>query len=221
MARSTERETNQLVLLAVGLVALLCTTTSLAAQRFSWTFHVYVDPIYGDDDEATALNPFPGGSPLPPLGNHPQATPTTGIQGRLQHAPYSFRTLSGTKGVGAYLRAITFLVGQPWDANLIPFRTLPWSTLPAGGSVDAVVIHCLPGIYGPFLPNDLIDQRSGLKVNGEEWPFDLDDGWSIQGTSALDTILDARGTTGPIIRVVPNPIESIWPVGRFTPAVLR
>jgi hypothetical protein len=72
--------------------------------------------------------------------------------------------------------------------------------------VRHVVIHCLPGLYGPFnatLPR--IDPQSGLPFNGETWPVTIPSFVSIQGTSALDTIFDARRTDTHILKITdPN-----------------
>src|SRR5690606_33532817 len=57
-----------------------------------------------------------------------------------------------------------------------------------------VVIHCLPGLYGPKKePGVEHDPLSGLPWNGETFPLSVPGRVSIQGTSALDTIFDARG----------------------------
>ena len=138
-------------------------------------FHVYVDPIFGDNTLAFAGNPGPNppNTPPPPFTTHPDAAadfPNDAPHGRIRQAPYSFRTLTGTQGVKAYLDSIE----QPLYENSA-----------------IVMIHCLPGLYGPTLSAPQ-DPRSGLIYNGETWPFVLRWNWSLQGTSALDTIFDAR-----------------------------
>lgn len=86
-----------------------------------FVFHVYVDPIFGDDDRAWAQNP---GNPLPDPGNNnapmlpgpgppldtraaiaPAGDPVH-VAGYLQHAPYSFRTISGAKGAKWYVNTL-------------------------------------------------------------------------------------------------------------------
>ena len=83
-------------------------------------FHVYVDPIFGDDYMATLKNPgdpnsadallstptsgIPASNPrLRPLDTHPDSTNPKPITGYLQQAPYAFRTINstGSPGYGA------------------------------------------------------------------------------------------------------------------------
>lgn len=152
------------------------------------TFHVYVDPIYGEDSAADEYNPFGASSSngnTGPLQNHPAGASV--IQGYLQHGPYSFRTVT------AAIAWINTRLSQPGGP-------LPWENEVTHQTIDHLVIHCLPGLYGPrYLdPEDEpgteeYDPRSGLPWNGETFPICLPDRVSIQGTSALDTIFDARG----------------------------
>ena len=67
--------------------------------RSIYIFHVYVDPLFGDDALALASNPGVSGNPAP-LSFHPSAI-QNGIGGLLQQAPLAFRTL--TSGVRPYL----------------------------------------------------------------------------------------------------------------------
>ncbi len=156
-------------------------------------YHVYVDPLFGDDGRATADNP-PAVQPTPPawrvlpLGLHPDvgepADPHP-ISGVLQHAPFSFRTLTSAMNY-ARLFLPTANAGVRWSQAIY---TTPGKTV----WIRHVVIHCLPGVYGPFvagLPN--VDPASGLPFNGETWPVVVPSFVSIQGTSALDTIFDGR-----------------------------
>jgi len=170
--------------------------------RGNFVFHVYVDPIFGDDALAFQHNPGPAPAPMPPLGFHPTAA-LNGVGGLLQQAPYAFRTLTGPQGVGAYLDQLSAAYG---------IGSLPWVIhLPQGDVlVSWVIVHCLPGLYAPALATDtppFIDSRSGLRFNGEVWPFVLKDRVSLQGTSALDTVFDARGQTTAILLVpgIPTP----------------
>ena len=150
--------------------------------------------MFGDNRLATDFNPRAlNGPSLPPLNPanprpldpHPSTDPTRRIEGYLQHAPYAFRTLTtpaGTAGFGAldYIDAI--------------LPVLP-SEHPERGTVTHVLVHCLPGLYGPLLQGQSdIDPRSGIPYNGEEFPVVVDrDRIGIQGVSALDTVFDARG----------------------------
>jgi hypothetical protein len=191
---------------AATILALALTSASWA-QSPKYTFHVNLDPNHGDDNLAFHLNPR--NDPSTPAGFRPLADydsagqdfpdPALGPQngsGALQHAPYSFRTLTGgASGQGAldYIQQV-FLSAGP----------LPWQTTVAtpNGSetreIHAIVIHCLPGLYGPDSTTTAgalsdIDPESGLRFNGEQFPIYLLPGISLQGTSALDTIFDARG----------------------------
>jgi hypothetical protein len=154
----------------------------LYAQR---TFHLDVDPIQGDDQTALASNPT--GSTAPgaarPLQTHPGAPGS--ITGELQHAPYPFRTVTA---------AVRWVNNLPLNAAGTP---LPYTNPETEEVVDAVIIHCMPGLYGPRdqstqTGHDDFDPASGLPWNGESFPITLPGRVSLQGTSALDTIFDAR-----------------------------
>ncbi|MFO1054923.1 MAG: hypothetical protein U1F36_22105 [Planctomycetota bacterium] len=172
-------------------------------------FHVYVDPLFGDNFAATWFNPgmqdwskATSTSPPPtnpfPLDRHPEGPdPLTGlraIEGRLQHAPYAFRTLrspltqSNPPVYGAldYVKAV--------------FGSLPMQRAD-GITIDHVLVHCLPGLYGPR-GGTPIDTRSGIPFNDESFPIRLDmSDVSIQGTSALDTVFDARAAGTAIFEI--------------------
>jgi hypothetical protein len=173
-----------------------------------------VDPLHGDNNHALARNPVSGApSPGRPraLSLHPdfgEALDPHPISGVLQHAPFPFRTLTeaGAPGQGAIAYARQFVRasngGQMWS-NFINTATNPKTVY-----ISHVVIHCLPGLYGPFslgVPPPRIDPQSGLPFNGEIWPAELLDGMSIQGTSALDTIFDGRGLGSHILGVRGDP----------------
>lgn len=199
-----------------------------AQERTSFVFHIYVDPIYGDNGSAWEMNP--GNPDVPSLAtfcrfggiarplplatrdsiNAANAPHTLGndnysLTGYLQHASYPFRTLTGDSGALAYIDAVFDDLGTPGAGDPI----LPWINPDNQAQVTHVVIHCLPGLYGPRqdnLPaNQLdIDPVSGLAWNGEVFPVELGEGpltpanmrlWNhvcIQGTSTLDTIFDGR-----------------------------
>jgi hypothetical protein len=161
------------------LVPLSTSSAQLPAPRTQFVYHVNVDPLFGDDTLATSYNP--GAPNRLPLSTHPDTTSSNPqpISGLIHHAPYSFRTIAGALN---YIRGV--------------FPTLPWFNPSTNTTVEHVVVHCLPGLYGPRivgLPD--VDPVSGLPWNGEPFPIDLrapPDRISLQGTSALDTILDAR-----------------------------
>ena len=197
--------------LSLSLCVVVLSERAAGAQepvpRSSFTFHVYVDPLFGDNDVALLHNPTNPSDPLlsltnattRPLGNH-VADPAA-ISGWLQHAPYSFKTITHARLPSA--------PNTPPDIGALEyvrrlFPSLPWTNPTTGKTVTHVVIHCLPGLYGPKLAGlpDL-DPESNLPFNGEEFPIKLEalrgnspteriDRVSLQGSSALDTILDAR-----------------------------
>ncbi|MBI5849648.1 MAG: hypothetical protein HZB39_01195 [Planctomycetes bacterium] len=147
---------------------------AIAGLRAQTTFHVYANPTHGDNAHAWARNPHWSGGPSMPLQSHPELN--SGILGVLQHAPYPFRTLSGADGAVAYAASI----------------------LATQSSITHVMIQCGPGLYGPRNPStpagqEDFDPASGLPWNGERFPIDLPKNVCVQGTSALDTIFDARG----------------------------
>ncbi|PIE23752.1 MAG: hypothetical protein CSA62_06490 [Planctomycetota bacterium] len=142
--------------------------------------HFYVDPIYGDDTLASQQNPDPSIQARMPLMQHPTLSQTA-MRGLLQHAPYSWRTVTAALG---FIRA-KFLPAQQG-------RYLPWHNSNTHASVKYIVIHCLPGLYGPKKTSQEHDPVSGLPWNGEAFPLNIPQRVSIQGASALDTIFDAR-----------------------------
>ena len=200
--------------LSATLLATVCLARTVDAQgapdqtpptREDFLFHIYVDPMRGDNAQASLLNPLttnvPPGPPLPanypmrPLDYHPEPAYFDTLQnawvwpigGYLQHAPYPFRTLTGQNGALAWINAwveggnpVVF----PWDH--------PDTEVPR--RVTGIVIHLMPGLYGPTgVPGQPdIDAESGIPFNGEVWPAVIREFVSLQGTSSLDTILDAR-----------------------------
>lgn len=182
-------------MLLSALVVLACTATSAPAQtgvdRTQWVYHIYVDPVFGDDQRAASVlaqgqNPAPTGA-FRILQDHQDFSGTgpKKIVGRLDHAPYAFRTVTA---------AIAYVRSWAGQAPYLPFDV----DFGSGDirTISYVVIECLPGLYGPSTSasglGDL-DPKSGLRFNGETFPIQVDDRICIQGTSALDTIFDARG----------------------------
>jgi hypothetical protein len=161
---------------------------STAVAQTHHVFELCVDPIHGDDAFALAQNPSAIAGPLP-LQNHSTASAIGGITGALQRAPYAFRTVT---------KAIQWVTTQFPTAPTGGF--LPWTntaTIPQR-TIRQIVIQCQPGLYGPRSSqapanDDEFDPRSGLPWNGEVFPIRVPGHVSIQGTSALDTIFDARG----------------------------
>ncbi|MCC6673332.1 MAG: hypothetical protein IT458_19895 [Planctomycetes bacterium] len=182
-------------LLATALAAVALFAPDVSGQeRTRFTFHLYVDPVYGDDAQAMTSNPTwdpssggPGFSRGLILQQHPSYT-FFPLDGRLQHAPFSFRTVG---------QALAWIDGLR-QSSTPPARTpLPYHA-GDGFWVDYIVIHCLPGLYGPSFPPvgavEEYDAASGLPWNGESFPLEIPGRVSIQGASALDTIFDARGS---------------------------
>lgn len=176
-------------------MSVMCSTSRIACQVPQATFHVYVDPIQGDDAQAAARNPNGTVSALHPLDGHPAGA--TVITGVIQHAPYNFRTVHA---------AVQYLGTWPSPPPGGPAHFYENPSDPQNKWIYHVVIHCMPGLYGPRSPSanpndDDFDPRSGLPWNGEVLPIALPGLVSIQGTSALDTIFDARGyeTWGPSV----------------------
>src|SRR5690606_37566773 len=122
-------------------------------DRTEYALHVYVDPIFGDDTLATQFNPSvsPSAQQLRPLDEHPELGDPKPITGYLQHAPFAFKTLTGPSGALAW-------------AGTIPWLGVPWEHPDPGERrwVKWIVIHCLPGLYGPGTD---IDPVSGLPFN--------------------------------------------------------
>ncbi|HHI79716.1 MAG TPA: hypothetical protein ENK02_07025, partial [Planctomycetes bacterium] len=102
----------------------------------------------------------------------------TPINGYLQQMPYSFKTVTA---------AINWITSNGFDTG-------SWKNPDTKRYIRKIVIHCLPGLYGPKDPNLSveIDPASGLPWNNETFPINLPNNVSLQGTSALDTIFDAR-----------------------------
>ncbi|MCC6784868.1 MAG: hypothetical protein IT457_18620 [Planctomycetes bacterium] len=167
---------------------------TLAQSVASGSFHVYVDPIHGDDLRAAARNPVGDNSPgsqARPLQRHPFPT---AVSGNLKHAPYPFRTIK---------KAVEYIEAWP-TKDPTTGRSLPYVNTQVSPQemVDFVVIHLMPGLYGPrraSVPaaSEEYEPASGLPWNGEQYPIELPPRVSLQGGSALDTILDARGYADP------------------------
>jgi hypothetical protein len=177
---------------------LLLFTIVTAARSVSaqYAFHAYVDPHHGDDILASAANSqLLAPISKRPLASHPDMTfpdPTYNPDlpvGYLQHAPYSFKTVNGPNGVLNYLRARFYVGGA----------SLPWANPDNGRQIARIIVHCLPGLYGPYRgatydPLLDIDPASGHRFNGDPFPIELPDGVCIQGTRR-STRPSTRATT--------------------------
>ena len=163
---------------------LLFLAVRLSAQSGERVLHVWVDPHYGVDAggfSATAFNPNGVNGcvagEFQPVDVRDAAGLGTNL---LLHEPYPFRTINGQFGA----------------LSTIP--VLPFTSLVTGVRWDYAVIHLLPGRYAPItaLANN---QYSGMQSNQEVFPINLPDRVSLQGTSALNTILELDGL-GPAIQ---------------------
>ncbi|MCB9872144.1 MAG: hypothetical protein H6837_19975, partial [Planctomycetes bacterium] len=187
-----------------GLVVLAAVGAPAVAQRTDFTFHMFVDPLHGDDHAAYWGNPttqsaqtwssgaggaFPNAIPNlasnqwnAPLGAHPFTSSTIPlpIQGVLIQAPFPFKTITQGEGALAYIQQR--ILGT---APELPIVTS------GNNRITRIIIHCLPGLYGPN-PGNTTDPDSGLRWNGENFPIRMLHRVCLQGTSALDTIFDAR-----------------------------
>lgn len=189
---------------------LWCCAAPLAAQpvpRTDFTLHIYTDSTFGDDQLATAQNPTPGALVgMQPLDVHPEAGAPKPITGWVQHAPYSFRTLTGPLGAIAYANSFGHL-GTPTG----------WTNPNTGNTVHWIVIHCLPGLYGPGTD---VDPNVGLRYNNESWPLLLPDRVSLQGTSSLETIFDARHTNTAVVVVDDGRSSTFSHAGSFIDSIM-
>ncbi|MBK8975138.1 MAG: hypothetical protein IPM29_04385 [Planctomycetes bacterium] len=173
--------------------------SAFAQQRTAFVFHVYVDPIYGDNLLATQFNPSNTARPsnVPLLAGSIRISMRRASDGsrascNTRHTP--FRTLTTPAGSGIVFGAID------WIEQTI--GALPRNGAgPTGYTIDHVIVHRLPGLYGPR-SSQPIDPQSGSAFNGEQFPIVIArHRVSLQGTSALDTIFDARGQSTHILEL--------------------
>jgi hypothetical protein len=176
-------------------VLLICmSAVALAQTATDYVFHVYVDPLYGDDVLASATLAAPASTTSPATTNRGNPTVGTVLRqhpfganwislrnaGPIQHAPFSFRTVNGTQGALSYIQQ---------------FLPLPRTIVEGDATrrMTHIVIHCLPGTYSTGTG---VDPSTGLPRNDERFPIVLSEDLervSIQGTSALNTVSDAQG----------------------------
>lgn len=119
--------------------------------------------------------------------------------------------------------------GQDTTRRLAPLGAIP--TLAVNGSTLAgryrhVVVHLMPGLYGPADPDASCHGASGQRWNDDVFPVVMHDRIALQGTSALDTILDARhgaiagenAPVGPILLFTDTYPGSFGNAGQSTPS---
>jgi hypothetical protein len=162
----------------------------------SRVMHLWVDPHHGNDLAALQYGPTPfnttqrcdivnGENGPPDVANQSGAV--------LLHQSYPFKTIS---------TAVAYLRGLPPSGRVIATQPLPWVGR-TGKRWEYAVIHLLPGLYrrvqtaSPSVPET--EPHNQLRSNSEQFPIDLPNHVSIQGTSALDTVIDLAGD-GPAFR---------------------
>jgi hypothetical protein len=140
--------------------------------------HVWVDPAYGDDAKASGSQ-GPPGNPSPQVNclaheTKPNHVVDPSQSGKiLLNAPYPFKTITA---------ALLYIPPLPYSFNhpLIPNLTITWRF---------GIVHLLPGVYSPRGPGAR-HPANGLITNNETFPIHVPPNVSIQGTSALNTIID-------------------------------
>ncbi|MBK8101037.1 MAG: hypothetical protein IPK26_28470 [Planctomycetes bacterium] len=165
------------------------------ANAQNLVIHLWVDPIYGDDGQVNAFF-NPDATSTGPECSPSQAGPHAVVNSTgqpLLNVPYPFKTISA---------AVQYINRQ----LLGPGRTQPLpATGPASFTWSHAIIHLLPGWYMPATgsaqaaTNYLLDSRTGthldnrLVPNGEQFPIRLPPRVSLQGTSALNTVISTGG----------------------------
>ncbi|MGE0143129.1 MAG: hypothetical protein AB7I19_00285 [Planctomycetota bacterium] len=181
--------------------------TRLTGQSGSQeVIHVYVDPRNGSDDLAAgspSWNPNGGSTApvcaVPTTPNRPNDVIEQSSGQPLRHAPHPFRTIGAAL---RYIGSTAQLAGSPPGTD-----PLPYPPSPAPGQVQwtHAIVHLLPGLYAPdtnWYPDFL---ASG---NGEAFPLVVPPRVSIQGTSGLNTILFAKGTSALVFGAWFDPVTN-------------
>lgn len=217
--------------LAGCLIALLAAAAGLSAAvmppqaQNEHVIHLWVDPHYGDDAVAAGAGSMTpngvqtiamaagcftagctcGGTSTPcckPPGLRPNDVldPTGNV---LLHAPYPFRTITAAV---KYIGAIPGAIGAP--AGTSP---LPYSSPLTGKVMKRAIIHLLPGLYSAALPPGYANHHpdNGLVPNGESFPILLPPGVAVQGTNALNTFFDLRGSVAFLFGVFVDPATGL------------
>jgi len=140
--------------------------------------HLWVDPVFGLDsgtNSAATLNPAGQvevcGSVSTTINLPNDKVDTNqGSSAFLLHAPWPFKTISA---------AVAYLPTLPTQPSAV-----------TGVVWERAIIHLMPGMY---MKSTTIYTPNGESGNGEGFPIHLPNNVSIQGTSALNTILDLEG----------------------------
>jgi hypothetical protein len=135
--------------------------------------HLYVDPNWGDDALAGAA----------------LVNAISGATTKPDNLPVPFKTLNGH--------------GPSQPLGAIPRLAVEAAGLSLGEHYRHFVIHVMPGLLGPKgTGTEDRHAPSGQFWNGEVFPIVMLDRISIQGSSALETVIDGRGNELPSTRAV-------------------
>jgi hypothetical protein len=147
---------------------------------------VWVDPTDGNDSLALQLN-VTVLNPVLCLGTEIAPADVLDTAGRpLLHQPYPFKTITAAVG---YINSL-----PPTVSATDP---LPYLSPTTGIQWDCAVIHLLPGRYASQNNLEQQSRQNQLHANGETFPIQLPNRVSIQGTSALDTVIELERGEGP------------------------
>ncbi|MEZ5988707.1 MAG: hypothetical protein R3F30_06215 [Planctomycetota bacterium] len=156
---------------------------SLRGDIHRRVIHLWVDPHYGVDSD-------PGG------GN-----------GAIQLNPACSNGCAGSgecQPIDVFLSSTCIpLLNDPWPFKTISAAVASVPALPVAQTCGThqyvwkyAIVHLMPGLYAREYAYDVTqttakpNPHNGLLPNGESFPIDIPDYVSIQGTSALDTIVD-------------------------------
>jgi len=140
--------------------------------------HTWVDPKYGQD---TTLGAVPGAIQLNPKVN-------------------ASCTVNGGTPIHVFNPALGPLLHASWPFKTITAAVASIPALPVSAThgtatyrYEYAIVHLMPGLYAraqAYGPAGSPSPDNGLMPNGETFPIDIPDYVSIQGTSALDTMID-------------------------------
>ncbi len=156
--------------------------------------HLWVDPLYGDDSLAATFNPGPscasdcGTGAAAPID---VVDPNTGSL--LLHASQPFKTITAAVDSIWRLSPNSTTPPLPYQSAIAHQFYLTHYHVDYTVRWTHAIIHLLPGMYHP--DGGTRDPVNGLRRNGETFPIWLPPHVSIQGTSALNTVLDLDGFT--------------------------
>ena len=189
----THSRTHAWCILAACLVVSLCCGRSIAQVSLpplGRVIQVWVDPHYGDDAQARNLNPKSGAQSGQPNLRMPVDWVHPSTNDCLYHYPWPFYTIKA---------AIDFIVDESTKTSGSP---LPYTSNDGKYIFEHAIIHLLPGRYGPqtsgsnTMPTPSYYNHNGVHSNGEVLPICIPPNFTLKGTSALNTYLDAHAAGG-------------------------